>query len=142
MTDSVDHPCAPDTPTRIAHGRAARLGWLVLGCVLVGIGLIGLFVPLLPTVDFMLLALPCFARSSPRLEAWLLNHPRWGGPLRAWRDQKAVPRHAKMAACAGMAFGLAMFWWLAHPRPAVGLAVAGVLVSIAVWIIRRPSPQG
>lgn len=117
------------------------MGWLVLGCVLVGIGLVGIVVPLLPTVDFMILALPCFARSSPRLEAWLLNHPRWGAPLRAWRDHKAVSRHAKMAACGGMAVGYALFWLAVRPRPLVALAVAMALVSCALWIVRRPSSQ-
>src|SRR3546814_17981068 len=58
----------------VQRGRAVRTVWLLLGLVLVGIGLIGIVVPLLPTTDFMLLALPCFARSSPKLEAWLLNH--------------------------------------------------------------------
>src|SRR3546814_5879575 len=80
----------------VQRGRAVRTVWLLLGLVLVGIGLIGIVVPLLPTTDFMLLALPCFARSSPKLEAWLLNHPRFGPGLRAWRSERAVPRNAKI----------------------------------------------
>ena len=46
----------------------------------------------------------CFARSSPRLEAWLLNHPRFGPALCAWREERAIPRRAKIAACIGIAF--------------------------------------
>jgi uncharacterized membrane protein YbaN (DUF454 family) len=44
-----------------------------------------------------------------------------------------------MAACGGMALGFALFWWLAHPRGWVLLVVAGLLLSCAGWIVRRPS---
>src|SRR3546814_4138967 len=74
----------------VQRGRAVRTVWLLLGLVLVGISLIGIVVPLLPTTDFMLLALPCFARSSPKLEAWLLNHPRFGPGLRASSEERRV----------------------------------------------------
>ncbi|MDE1918533.1 MAG: YbaN family protein [Sphingomonadales bacterium] len=124
----------------VARGRAARIGWLCAGLVLVGIGFVGIFVPLLPTTDFLLLALPCFARSSPRLESWLLNHPRFGPPLRAWRTHRAVPGHAKLAACVGMALGYGLFYWLARPRLMVALAVGTAILSSAIWVVRRPSP--
>lgn len=124
----------------LQRGRMARLGWLILGLLLVGIGFIGIFVPLLPTTDFLLLALPCFARSSPRLEAWLLNHPRFGPDLRAWRNERAVPRHAKIAACIGMALGYTLFWLHVRPGWALSLAVAAIMLFWAVWIVRRPEP--
>jgi uncharacterized membrane protein YbaN (DUF454 family) len=131
-----DRPAEAPLPT-----GARRIGWLVLGLVLVGIGIIGVFVPLLPTTDFMLLALPCFARSSPRLERWLVEHPVFGPPIRAWRKHRAIPRHAKIAACAGMALGFALFWWLVHPRGWVMMVVGGLLLSCALWIVRRPSGE-
>lgn len=141
--------CPETAPTSTAlllkQGRLARLLWLSLGLLLVGIGFVGLFLPLLPTVDFLILALPCFARSSPRLEAWLLDHPRFGPALRAWRKDRAIPRHAKMLACAGMALGLGLFWHIARPRLAIMLPVAALLAAAAGWIIARPtaaSPSG
>ncbi|WP_395397938.1 YbaN family protein [Novosphingobium sp. BL-8A] len=126
----------------LKHGRMARCAWLVLGLSLVAVGFVGIFVPLLPTTDFMLLALPCFARSSPRLEAWLLNHPRFGPSLRAWRRERAVPRHAKIAACVGMALGFGLFWLHVHPRPPVTTAIGAFMLFWAFWIIRRPEPKG
>ena len=69
-----------------------RLGWLALGCLFVGLGMIGAVLPLMPTTIFLILATGCFARSSPRLEAWLLNHPRFGPTLRDWRERGAILR--------------------------------------------------
>ncbi len=136
-SSSDESPVVDGEPQRPPATGARRVGWLVLGLVLVGIGIIGLFVPLLPTTDFMLLALPCFARSSPRLERWLVEHPVFGPPIRAWRKNRAIPRHAKMAA----ALGFALFWWLAHPRAWVVMVVGGLLLSCALWIVRRPSGE-
>jgi len=138
-TPALADPSAEDI---LARGRAARLGWLAVGLVLVGIGFVGIFVPLLPTTDFLILALPCFARSSPRLEAWLLDHPRFGPGLRAWRTERAVPRHAKIAACAGMALGYALFWIHLRPGWAVSLAVALAMLACAAWVVSRPAPGG
>jgi uncharacterized membrane protein YbaN (DUF454 family) len=123
----------------LRRGRSARVAWLCLGLVLVAIGFVGVFVPLLPTTDFLILALPCFARSSPRLELWLLRHPRFGPPLVAWRERGAVPHHAKIASCAGMAFGFGLFCWAVRPQLALALAIALVLAGCVFWILRRPS---
>ncbi|SFG34213.1 hypothetical protein SAMN05518801_1184 [Novosphingobium sp. CF614] len=130
-------PAADDL---LRRGRAVRAAWLAVGLLLVAVGFVGIFVPLLPTTDFMLLALPCFARSSTRLEAWLLDHPRFGPGLRAWRATGAVPRHAKVAACLGMAVGYALFWLHVRPRWGLAFAVATGMLAAAVWIIRRPMP--
>ncbi|MBT2245921.1 YbaN family protein [Sphingobium sp. BHU LFT2] len=124
----------------LRRGRVARAGWLMLGMALVVIGFVGIFVPLLPTTDFLLLALPCFARSSPRLEGWLLNHPRYGPSLRAWRTERAVPRHAKIAACFGMALGYGLFWFHLRPGLLLTSAVAAFMLFWAIWIVRRPEP--
>lgn len=75
-----------------------RYIYLTLGLFFVATGIIGAFLPVLPTTPFLLLAIWCFSRSNPRLEAWLLNHPRYGPPLRAWRRDRVVPRKAKISA--------------------------------------------
>jgi uncharacterized membrane protein YbaN (DUF454 family) len=130
----------PGAPAALLRrGRGARMAWLCLGLVLAAVGFVGLFVPLLPTTDFLILALPCFARSSPRLELWLLRHPRFGPPLVAWREHGAVPRHAKIASCIGMALGFTLFCWAVRPQLLVALAIAAVLAGCAAWILRRPS---
>lgn len=134
--DGSDAVCAG--PTR--RGRTGRAIWLALGIILVGVAFVGIFVPLLPTTDFLILALPCFARSSPRLEAWLLNHPRFGPSLRAWQAERAIPSHAKWAAYAGMLLGYGLFWLAVRPGPLLGMLVILMLTACAAWIFRRPEP--
>ncbi|MBN1479693.1 YbaN family protein [candidate division KSB1 bacterium] len=72
--------------------------WLLIaaGCLALGLGVLGIFLPLLPTTVFLLIAAACFARSSERLYQWLLNH-RWFGPIiRNWREHKAISLRGKI----------------------------------------------
>jgi uncharacterized membrane protein YbaN (DUF454 family) len=76
------------------------LRWLliIVGLAAVGIGTVGIFVPLLPTTPFYLLAAACFFRSSDRLYRWLIGN-KWCGPyIRNYREHRAIPRHAKIVA--------------------------------------------
>jgi len=130
---------SPDPLLRPRHG-AARIGWLLLGLLCVALGVIGAFVPLMPTTIFLILAAGCFARSSPRLEARLLDHPRFGPSIRAWRDQGAMPLSAKRAACIGIVVGYGLFWCAARPGAGLALAVAIGMAACAAWIVRRPLP--
>ena len=62
-----------------------RTVWLILGFFFTGLAMIGVILPLLPTVPFLLLAAFCFARSSDRFHRWLVEHPTLGPPIRDWR---------------------------------------------------------
>lgn len=119
--------------------RATRLAWQAAGLFFVALGLIGIPLPLLPTTPFLLLALFCFARSSPRLHAWLLHHPRLGPTLRAWERHRAIPRRAKVLAGAMMAASLVLSLLLAVPGYAIALQ-ALALAGAAAYVFTRPSP--
>lgn len=92
--------------------------------------------PLLPTVPFMLRAAFCFARSSPRLEAWLVDHPRFGPHVRAWNTQGAISRRGKHAALATFAAS-ALLGLLFLKMPLSLLPLAAALVG-GSWIMTRP----
>ena len=115
-----------------------RLAYQGLGLLLVAIGLIGTVVPLLPTTIFLILAAGCFARSSPRLETWLVEHPRFGPPLVAWRKYGAISPRAKVSACIGMTIGYVLFWLGAHPGPWLAILVAAFMLASAAYVLTRP----
>jgi uncharacterized membrane protein YbaN (DUF454 family) len=117
----------PDNPARHLY---LLLGWL---CVLLGI--IGAFLPLMPTTVFLLIAAWAFSRSSERWHAWLRNHARFGETIRAWEEHHAMPLRAKRVAFAALAASYALtamvfgpFSWAAIIS---GICIAGVAIYIA-----------
>ncbi len=117
-----------------------RIVYLSLGWLLLTIGILGAFMPILPTTPFLIMAVACFARSSPRLEAWLLDHPRFGGPLRDWRERGAIPRRAKIAAVVMMSISYAFFWFVTSPPATRAAIVAAVMILPAIYVVTRPEP--
>ena len=120
---------------------ATRILYLALGWIMVGIGIAGAFLPVLPTTPFLLLAAWLFARSSPRLEQWLLDHPVFGPSLRDWRRQGAISRPAKIMALALMAASYAFFWFNGPRSPLVAGVMGTVLLLCALFIVTRPDPR-
>ncbi len=118
-----------------------RGAFFCLGCLMLVLGIIGAVTPLLPTTIFLILAAWCFARSSPRLELWLLDHPRFGKTLRDWQAYGAVSRSSKAMACAGMTAGFVIFYISAWPAPWLALLVAGMLLACAGYVVSRPDPR-
>lgn len=131
-----------DLPDGRSGNRVVRGVWLVLGVFCVGLGIIGAFLPVMPTTIFLIMAAGCFARSSPRLEKRLLEHPRFGPTLRAWRAEGAISRSGKIAACGGIALGFGLFLFGARPGWGLGAGVAIVMGSCAAYVLSRPFPKG
>ncbi|KQM66568.1 MULTISPECIES: YbaN family protein [unclassified Sphingomonas] len=130
-------PPLPPVPVR---NRLSRWGWIMLGWLCVALGFIGAILPVMPTTIFLILAAGCFARGSPRLERWLLDHPRFGPTLTAWRRDGAIGRRAKVLACSGIAVGYALFLLGARPGIGLALAVAALMTGCAAYIVTRPTP--
>jgi len=118
-------------------GPVARLLWRVLALVFVALGLIGAFLPVLPTVPFLLAAAWAAGHGWPALERWLLGHPRYGEFIRRWRERGAVPRRAKWAATVMMTFSALLL--LATGAPiAVKIGAPLFMAAVAIWLWRRP----
>lgn len=113
----------------------ARLLWLGLGLVCVGLGGLGIVVPGLPTTIFFIGAAACFTRSSPRLEAWVLGLPRIGPAVRDYRAGLGMPRRAKqwaigmLVVCVGVSCWFVPSWWIR--------AVVAAAGAVGVWFIAR-----
>jgi uncharacterized membrane protein YbaN (DUF454 family) len=110
-----------------------------LGFLFVALGVLGAFLPLLPTTPFLLLAAGCFGRSSPRFQNWLRSHPKLGPPVRDWRARGVIPLGAKRIATVSMAFSAWMVW-AREGIPIWGRVSASlVLIGALVFIWSRPS---
>lgn len=119
-----------------------RLRWLwwLLAYASLGLGLVGLVLPGLPTVPFVLLAAYAAARGSQRLRARLLSHRQFGPAIRDWEARGAVSRRAKRLATAMMAASAAIMF-LTAPEPWMAATGTAVMAAVAVWLWRRPEPR-
>jgi uncharacterized membrane protein YbaN (DUF454 family) len=114
-----------------------RLLWLLAGALSLGLGFIGIFVPLLPTTPFVLLAALCFSRGSSRCEQWLLNHKLFGPLVRDWRATRAVPLRAKQLASVMMALGSLMAAFRLPPH--LAWLPAACCACVAWWLWHLPT---
>lgn len=115
-----------------------RLLWLGLGWVTVVLGIIGIAMPVIPTVPFLLVSAWAFSRSSPELRARILDHPKYGPTVRAWQERGVVSRPAKLWAVTAMSFGVGLSWWL-ELDPRLILAQGTACAIIGAYVVSRPS---
>jgi uncharacterized membrane protein YbaN (DUF454 family) len=111
--------------------------WRTLAVLCVALGLIGVVVPGLPTVPFLLVAAWAGGKGWPALERWLLEHPRHGAAIRRWRDHRAVPRRAKWIASATMTLSVVLIA-LSAAHVALKVGMVAFLAGVALWLWRRP----
>ena len=133
---------AKNLASRTNRSRARLVRWdrpllFILAWMCLALGIVGLFLPLLPGTLFLIFAAACFTRSSPRFEAWLLDHPRFGPPVRAWRASGSIPRRAKIFACAS----LALSWWVLYATAApfyVQTVCLVIFIGVGAYVATRP----
>jgi uncharacterized membrane protein YbaN (DUF454 family) len=111
--------------------------WLVVGGLALALAAAGVVLPLLPTTPFLLVAAFAFARSSPRLHAWLTAHPLFGPLIENWRRYGAISRRAKITAVAGMGCVLALSIGMGANRWVLAVQ-ALVIIGSAAFILTRP----
>lgn len=118
-----------------------RLLWVALGWVFVGLAILGVVLPGLPTTPFLLLAAWAFHRGSRRWANWLEQHRLFGPLLRNWQQHRIIPRHAKVVAISTMLLSLGyLTFWSQVPGLAVA-AIAAVMVGSGSWILWCPSAR-
>jgi len=111
--------------------------WRSVGLFFVGCAYIGAIVPGIPTTTFLVLALWCFAKSSPQLHAWLYNHPKFGKYIQNWTEKRIYPTRAKyiMLGCCALSYA----WLLYIQLSMAGLISVGAFMLFwLVWAWRYP----
>ncbi len=114
-----------------------RMIWLAIGWIAVGCAFIGLLLPIVPTVPFLLVAIWAFGRSSERLRQRLLSDPVFGPDIRKWHERGAIRRSAKLFATVAMASSVLISLWLGMPFYIV-IPQAVILFCVGVFIVTRP----
>lgn len=114
--------------------------WYIVGMIALGLGVIGIVLPVVPTVPFLLVAVWAFARSSPALRARILAHPVYGPPIQAWEEHGVIGRFAKFCALTAMVFGVCLSIWLKLPLWVV-YSQATICTLVGTYVITRPSRQ-
>jgi Uncharacterized protein conserved in bacteria len=114
--------------------------YVFLGCLSLGLGILGIFLPLLPTTPFLLLSASLFARSSKRLHDWLLSHPVLGKYIQAFLEDRSIPLRVKR-------FSLSLLWitvlcsviWFANEKPWLQILLLCVAVGVSLHILSYPT---
>ena len=121
--------------------RRTRWLWWLLAYASLALGVIGIVVPGLPTVPFVLLSAFAAARGSQRLHARLLADRRFGPMIRDWQAQGAVDRRAKWLATTMMS-ACAVVMFLTAPKPWMAATGTAIMAVVAMWLWLRPEPSG
>lgn len=136
----VTRSSGPETVEARRHARPVRAILVVLGTVFLGLGALGLVLPVLPTTPFVLLAAACYLRASDRLHRRLVTSKMFGPTIVAWQEHGAIPPRAKAIAIAliALTFGFSVLVVVEPPLMRAGLVALGLILS--VWLLRRPTP--
>jgi len=112
--------------------------WIGLAYVSLGLAILAVFLPGIPSTEFVLLAAWAASKGSPRLRAWMLNHRLFGPIIHNWQHGRVVTRRAKVAASISMSIALAiMVWTLPNHRILVAVLAVGMACG-AAWMWSRP----
>ena len=118
---------------------AARLVYLALGWLFFGLGVLGVFLPVLPTTPFMILALWAFSNSSLKLRTWLYTHRIFGPSLQRWQEHGIIPARAKMASIGAMSASLGYLVFFSDLGWPWLTATAALMAYGAFYILTKPS---
>jgi len=114
--------------------------WRFFGLLFVGCAYIGAIVPGIPTTTFAVLALWCFAKSSPALHSWLYNHPKLGPYIQNWTNKRIYPTRAKyiMLGCCAASYAWLLYIAL---KPVALVGIAAFMLFWLVWAWRYPGSE-
>ena len=127
---------------QLSRHRAVRYALLTIGWLCVALGVLGIFLPVLPTTPFLLLAAACFMRSSQRFYTWLVSHPRLGPWISDYLEGQGIPLKGKVYAIGLMWISIAFSCYLVPlPWARAFMLTSAVLVSLYILKQKTRPPR-
>jgi uncharacterized membrane protein YbaN (DUF454 family) len=118
-----------------------RAIFLIIGWIAFALGFVGIFLPLLPTTPFMLLAAFCFSKGSPKVHRWLLNLPHVGELIKDWEEKKIIRTKAKLLATLLLVPTISLAV-MSSRMPQIGkMGLVGLAAAVLAFLWSRPSAQ-
>lgn len=110
---------------------------ILIGSIALVLAILGLFLPLLPTTPFLLLASACYLRGSERMHHWLLNNRVFGEYLRNFEEGKGIPRKAKITALVLLWSSLSFsIYWTTMVLLQITLIVIGIGIGVSIYLLK------
>jgi uncharacterized protein len=119
----------------------ARYFYLISGFILVAIGVVGIFLPLLPTTIFLILASICFLKSSPKANEWLRNHKILGGYIDNYQNKTGLTRNAKFANIIALWTSISLSAFLMTERLYIRLILLTIAIGVTVHLLMIKTKQ-
>lgn len=113
--------------------------WRSLVIIFLVLAFIGVLLPGMPTTVFLILAAWAASKGWPALDHWLTNHPRYGQLIREWRENRTIPRRAKIIATVMMTCSGTLMLFTNAPL-AVKVFTDGIMLAVLIWMWTRPEP--
>lgn len=123
----------------LARFRATQFLYVVAGTVALGLGLIGVILPLLPTTPLLLLAAFCYARGSERFYLWLMTNRFFGEYIRAWRENRGIPLRVKVYVIAVLWAVMGLTIVFVIPLWPVRVALAIIGIGVTAYLLQLPT---
>jgi len=111
--------------------------WFCLAWMSFVLGIIGAFLPILPTTPLLILAAFLFSKSSPKFHAWIMSLPMAGNAVRDWQTRRAIRPRAKILALSMMTLSLVMIWVNANIPLVIKLTTTVLLISVGSFVVTR-----
>lgn len=116
------------------YNSPSKLLLIVLGWIFVGLGVIGIFLPLMPTTIFMIIAAWCFARSSEKFYIWLVYHPRFGKTVRDFYEKKGMSLKSKITSIVMMTTAISISAIFFTQKVFVRIILFSIAIGVAIYI--------
>lgn len=113
--------------------------WKLLGWTSLGAGIIGIALPVVPTVPFWILAAFCFERGSPEIHKWLIAHPTFGPPLKQWREHRVIAPRSKAIAVICISLSVIYVFFFRAGSTELKMVMLAICLSVILFILTRKS---